>query len=41
VYDRVVDAVEVFIELGIKETMNQYNARPKADEAQAATPDAS
>jgi PTH1 family peptidyl-tRNA hydrolase len=40
VYDRVVDAVEAFIELGIKEAMNQHNARPKVDEVQDATADA-
>ena len=28
VYDRVVSAVEAFIRQGIKEAMNQFNARP-------------
>ena len=32
VYQRAVEAVEAFIQVGVKEAMNRFNARPKADE---------
>ena len=31
VYQRAVDAIEAFVQVGVKEAMNRFNTRPKAD----------
>jgi PTH1 family peptidyl-tRNA hydrolase len=38
VCDRVVAAIETFIDQGIREAMNQYNARPKSSDEQDVSP---
>jgi PTH1 family peptidyl-tRNA hydrolase len=33
VYERAVEAVEAFVQLGVKEAMNRFNMRPQTDES--------